>query len=316
MQYHGLTTALFMMVALAGLGIYMMLPRGPESDAKSVRITGGVLGALAVAWLAYQFGQQLPQAYSAICFYVLAAVTVGSAALMISARNPVYSALWFAMVLLSNSGLYLMAGAEFLSAATVIIYAGAIIVTFLFVIMLAQPRGTASYDRFSREPAFSCAAGVILAATLIGTLSYSARAETVPGEDKALHPIRPNPALVQRVLRRPIEKADEQPAKADEVTPGDEQVAKAEKKQPELPTYLMPLVPAKPAFEGEAVNPQGKAVNPQVEQLGRTMFNDHYVSIEIIGVLLLIAVVGAVAIAARGRTALPSATPGLAPPQK
>ena len=92
MQYHGLTTALFMMGALAGLGIYMMLPRGPESDAKSVRITGGVLGALAVAWLAYQFGQSLPQAYTAICFYVLGAVTVASAGLMISARNPVYSA--------------------------------------------------------------------------------------------------------------------------------------------------------------------------------------------------------------------------------
>ena len=283
MQYHGLTTSLFMMVALAGLGIYMMLPRGPESDAKSVRITGGVLGALAVAWLAYQFGQTLPQAYSAICFYVLGAVTVASAGLMISARNPVYSALWFAMVLLSNSGLYLMAGAEFLAAATVIIYAGAIIVTFLFVIMLAQPRGTASYDRFSREPAFSCAAGVILAATLIGTLSYSSQYETVPANDKALRPVRPTTALVDRVLgRRPDAEVQ--------------------------PTPLIPT-PRTPAFEGQDVN-------PQVEQLGQTMFNDHYVSVEIIAVLLLIAVVGAVAIASRGRTALSTAAPGLAPPHK
>ena len=58
--------------------------------------------------------------------------------MMVTSRNPVYSALWFAAVVLSTSGLFLLAGAQFLAAGTVIVYAGAIIVTFLFVIMLAQ----------------------------------------------------------------------------------------------------------------------------------------------------------------------------------
>ena len=76
-----------------------------------------------------------------------------------TSRNPVYSALWFASVVLSTAGLFLLAGAPFLAAGTVIVYAGAIIVTFLFVIMLAQMEGKAVYDRAARAPGpatFTC----------------------------------------------------------------------------------------------------------------------------------------------------------------
>ncbi len=68
----------------------------------------------------------------------------------VTSRNPVYSALWFASVVLSTSGLFLLADAPFLAAGTIIVYAGAIIVTFLFVIMLAQMEGKAHYDRAAR----------------------------------------------------------------------------------------------------------------------------------------------------------------------
>ena len=60
-----------------------------------------------------------------------------------TSRNPIYSALWFASVVLSTAGLFVLAGAQFLAAGTIIVYAGAIIVTFLFVIMLAQMEGKA-----------------------------------------------------------------------------------------------------------------------------------------------------------------------------
>ena len=76
-----------------------------------------------------------------------------------TSRNPIYSALWFASVVLSTAGLFLLAGAQFLAAGTVIVYAGAIIVTFLFVIMLAQMEGKALYDRAARAPGsatFTC----------------------------------------------------------------------------------------------------------------------------------------------------------------
>ena len=64
-------------------------------------------------------------------------------------RNPVYCAIWFALSLLGTAGLFLFQGAQFLGVATVVVYAGAILVTFLFVLMLAQPAGSAFYDRLS-----------------------------------------------------------------------------------------------------------------------------------------------------------------------
>ena len=76
-----------------------------------------------------------------------------------TSRNPVYSALWFASVVLSTSGLFLLADAPFLAAGTIIVYAGAIIVTFLFVIMLAQMEGKAVTTVPARAPdvaTFSC----------------------------------------------------------------------------------------------------------------------------------------------------------------
>ena len=85
-----------------------------------------------------------------VFFYIFSlAATIGGF-LTVTSRNPVYSALWFASVVVSTSGLFLLAGAPFLAAGTVIVYAGAIIVTFLFVIMLAQVEGKALYDRASR----------------------------------------------------------------------------------------------------------------------------------------------------------------------
>ena len=71
---------------------------------------------------------------------------------MITSRNPVYAALWFALATLSTCGLFLLQSAPFLAAATIIVYAGAIIVTFLFVIMLAQQAGATVYDQRSRQP--------------------------------------------------------------------------------------------------------------------------------------------------------------------
>jgi len=107
----------------------------------------------------------------AAVFYAIAGVTVGSAVAAMTCRSPVYSAIWFALVLLGTAGLFLFDGAQFLAMATVIVYAGAILVTFLFVLMLANPGGHASYDRISWEPILSAAAGAILIWMLTGTVA-------------------------------------------------------------------------------------------------------------------------------------------------
>jgi NADH-quinone oxidoreductase subunit J len=100
-------------------------------------------------------------------FYTFAAITLAAAGATVVQRNPVYSALYFAITVLGVCGLYLVKSASFLAAATIIVYAGAIIVTFLFVIMLAQQSGLADYDRRSREHIFATVAGFVLLAALL-----------------------------------------------------------------------------------------------------------------------------------------------------
>ena len=104
-------------------------------------------------------------------FYVFALGAIVGGVLTITSRNPVYSALWFALVVIATAGLFLLAGASFLAAGTIIVYAGAIIVTFLFVIMLAQMEGKAIYDRAARAPGPATFACFLLLWCLIYALS-------------------------------------------------------------------------------------------------------------------------------------------------
>lgn len=75
-----------------------------------------------------------------IFFFVLAAVSVISAILIVAQRNPVASALYLIVTLCSQAMLYLLLGASFLAVIQIIVYAGAIMVLFLFVIMLLNLR--------------------------------------------------------------------------------------------------------------------------------------------------------------------------------
>jgi NADH-quinone oxidoreductase subunit J len=71
-----------------------------------------------------------------ILFFVFAAIAVLGAALLIVAREPIHSALSLVLVMISLAALYLLLGAEFIAAVQIIVYAGAIMVLFVFVIML------------------------------------------------------------------------------------------------------------------------------------------------------------------------------------
>ncbi len=71
-----------------------------------------------------------------ILFFICAAVAVLGAVLLIVAREPVHSALAVILVMMALAVLYLLLGAEFIAAVQVIVYAGAVMVLFVFVIML------------------------------------------------------------------------------------------------------------------------------------------------------------------------------------
>ena len=149
---------------LAAPGMWLLLPRGNARG----RGVGALLAVIALGLGASQMpylGDWLRQGV----FSILAAVTVIAAAAAVSFRKPVYCAIWFGLTLLGVAGLYLLTGAQFLAVATIVVYAGAILVTFLFVLMLANQEGKTVYDRVSWEALISASTGMVI----VGVLSVA-----------------------------------------------------------------------------------------------------------------------------------------------
>jgi NADH-quinone oxidoreductase subunit J len=97
-------------------------------------------------------------------FYVLAGMAVISGGLVITLRNAVHAALALIVTLLSVASLYLMLYAPFVTGVQIVVYAGGIMVLFLFVIMLVNIERSSKEHRFNRIwPAGLAAACVLLA---------------------------------------------------------------------------------------------------------------------------------------------------------
>ena len=71
-----------------------------------------------------------------IVFYFLSAVLVGAAVMVITARNPVHAALFLVLAFFTSAGIWLLLEAEFLAIILVLVYVGAVMVLFLFVVMM------------------------------------------------------------------------------------------------------------------------------------------------------------------------------------
>jgi len=72
----------------------------------------------------------------AIFFYLFAGVCIGSAIMVIAARNPVHSVLFLILAFVNAAGLFVLLGAEFLAMILIVVYVGAVAVLFLFVVMM------------------------------------------------------------------------------------------------------------------------------------------------------------------------------------
>jgi NADH-quinone oxidoreductase subunit J len=180
-------------VVLGAAGIYLLLPK-PQPRSL---LAGGLLAVLALIALGFLLGP-VSATVEASLFYLFSAVAVISGCLLITQRNPARAALSFALVVVSSCGLFLLLAAPFLMAATVIIYAGAIIVTFLFVLMLAQQEGPSDADARSREPAFSVIAGAVLLGLLLYVLGDTYHPPELASLDGPLQATREAAATVSK----------------------------------------------------------------------------------------------------------------------
>jgi len=220
--------------ALGGAAVYLLMPRSGRSNS----VAGAILGMAAIALLIVLVAGSLAEPGGTTpAFCVLSVIAVFAAARVITHTEPVYSALYFVLVVVTVSALLVLLAAEFAAVALLIIYAGAIMVTYLFVIMLARQAQPPSYDRWAREPFMAVLAGFLLMAAV------AARAGDLP-----------NP---------PVRATVASPPSAGQTSP-------------------------------PQINPQGNTA-----AIGHAIMTRYVVVLELAGILLLIAMIGAIALSTK-----------------
>jgi NADH-quinone oxidoreductase subunit J len=253
--------ALLAATALGAIGLYLMLPR----ERAPLSRLGGLLAAMALAGfflylvrtVATNEGQAGPPAY----FYAFAFIMIAGAVGVVCQPRPVYAALYFVLVTLAGAGIFVLLMAEFMAIVLIIIYAGAILVTYVFVIMLASQSATGAageagarspeYDRRANEPFVA----VVVAFVLIGAVLQV----LFPVRDGGMRTIAEPSATPDALMVRNLGEA----------------------------------------MAGEPV-PEGAvhAVAPtNVQVLGANLYSRYPLTLELAGILLTIALVGAVVIA-------------------
>ncbi len=275
--------ALYGLLALGAVGVCLALPRRTVNPQPIGALLAAAAGGLLLLFLGMKAGRALlPNFY----FYIFAIIALGGGLRVITHPRPVYAALYFILTVLASAGLFVLLSAEFIAFALIIVYAGAILITYLFVIMLATQAPTedqievlAEYDAAGREPVAATAVGFLLLAAL--TTMMFRGVNTLPGpNDPYTSPrlLASLPGRSEGVLRR-----------ADLLRPGERLVE------------VNPLA-ARAMIEGADGRrrpvrlPDGLNAS-NVEGVAFTLLRDKPGSIEIAGVILTMAMLGAVVLA-------------------
>src|SRR6185503_8617044 len=103
-------------------------------------------------------------------FYAFAAVLVLSGLRVITARNPVHAALFLVLAFFTAAGLWLLLRAEFLAIALVVVYVGAVMVLFLFVVMMLDINLERVREGFWRNLPLALFVGIVMLGEMLGVL--------------------------------------------------------------------------------------------------------------------------------------------------
>ena len=127
----------------------------------------------------------------AVAFYACASVTIAAAVLMVMKKNPVASVMWLVLSFIGLAGLFVTLQSYFIAVVQVLVYAGAIMVLFLFVIMLLNLRREDIAKMGLPRIPF---AGVIASILFLVAVFFVIRAST-PAFEKPVHALLGEPAL-------------------------------------------------------------------------------------------------------------------------
>ncbi len=237
-------------------------------------------------------GQLLPLGGLVLC----GLVAVSSAARVITHPRPVYSAIYFVLVVISAAGAYVLLSAEFVAFALIIVYAGAILITYLFVLMLAQQSSgethgaeAIGYDRIPREPAGAVFAGFVIVAALGGSIFSP---HDSPGQQAAISQGWSDLGAMPQLLV----------AHAKQVDPTVTAIAKSNGKSSVAPQSDGTAIVA--VLRGADTAPTNLTLPPSklpdnTSRVGMALVTRFPVSLEVAGVILLMAMLGAVVLARR-----------------
>ena len=208
-------TLLYLAGAAGAAGLYLVLRPGP----RAARVAGILLGLGGLAWLLVQVLKNAPSLNDGgppVFGLLFAIIAVVAAVRMVTHPKPVYAAVYFVLVVLASAGLFLLLLAEFMAFALLIVYAGAVLIVYLFVLMLAQQSPTdgdvessTAYDRVPREPFAAVVVGFMLFASLGECLFVASPMLRQPADPAAVeaadldawNDLATMPKLVERIAR-------------------------------------------------------------------------------------------------------------------
>jgi NADH-quinone oxidoreductase subunit J len=127
----------------------------------------------------------------AIAFYFIAACILGFAVLVVTTKDTVHSVLFLVLDFLFVAALYVLLGAQFLAAIQILVYAGGIVVLYLFVVMLVnlkRPPEAHSDPRRKTQWGFALSVAVLVELAIVATREY----------------VRPGPALAAASAALPV----------------------------------------------------------------------------------------------------------------
>jgi NADH-quinone oxidoreductase subunit J len=281
---------ILIMCLVAGAGTVLMLPSRSEAP---VRKIGGVvvLGAgLIVAALLVRAAARAPGGGMGVYFWVFSAIALAGALRVVTHTRPVYSALYFVLTVFATAGLFILLWAEFMAAALVLIYAGAILVTYVFVIMLATS-SAAPASATAARPRGGDVDGDVEGDDPFDGNGHAAAAPRPAVAGLAEHDaISREPvvaaaigfALMGVLLFVVFDRATEpvRPVNRDPVT-------------------LRSLDSIPPALRGPPAPDALPPAQGPTQELGVYLFRNHVVNLELAGLILTVSMVGAIVIARR-----------------
>ena len=120
----------------------------------------------------------MPMNLETLMFYLLSALTIFAALRVITARNPVHAALFLVLAFFSTAGIWMLLEAEFLALTLVLVYVGAVMVLFLFVVMMLDINLVQLREGFWRWFPFGAALAAVMVFEMFLVLGTRQTAET------------------------------------------------------------------------------------------------------------------------------------------